>query len=208
MSFVLSQWALHRYSPDTPGWLLGYNGIPPSLAKLRCRSRIMSQDWKQWEGQVVNGKFPLLRYLGGSEYSAVFLTEFHQNEQPQKAAIKLIPAGEENNYHDEVQLSRWRAASELSHPHLISIFDQGRSELSGVPLLYVVMECAEENLAQVLPIRALTPEEARETFDSVLDVLAYLHGKGFVHGHLKPHNIMADDRDQLKLSSDGLRRTG
>jgi len=24
----------------------------------------MSQDWKQWEGQVVNGKFPLLRYLG------------------------------------------------------------------------------------------------------------------------------------------------
>jgi TonB family protein len=168
----------------------------------------MSQDWKQWESQVVNGKFPLLRYLGGSEYSAVFLTEFHQSEHPQKGAIKLIPAGEENNYHDEVQLSRWRAASDLSHPHLISVFDQGRCELSGVPLLYVVMECAEENLAQVLPIRALTPEEARETFDSVLDVLAYLHGKGFVHGHLKPHNIMADDRDQLKLSSDGLRRTG
>jgi TonB family protein len=168
----------------------------------------MSQDWKQWEGQVVNGKFPLLRYLGGSEYSAVFLTEFHQNELPQRAAIKLIPAGEENNHYDEVQLSRWRAAAELSHPHLISIFGAGRCELSGVPLLFVVMECAEENLAQVLPSRALTPEEARETLDSVLDVLAYLHGKGFVHGHIKPHNIMADERDQLKLSSDGLRRAG
>src|SRR5260221_1604945 len=70
------------------------------------------------------------------------------------------------------------------------------------------MECAEENLAQVLPARALTPDEAREMLDSVLDVLAYLHGKGFVHGHIRPINIMADDGDQLKLSSDGLRRTG
>jgi TonB family protein len=165
----------------------------------------MSQDWKQWEGQVVNGKFPLLRYLGGSEYSAVFLTEFNQGERPQRAAIKLIPAGGET---DEVQLSRWRAAGELSHPHLISIFDQGRGEIDGVAVLYVVMECAEENLAQVLPSRALTPDEARETLDSVLDVLAYLHAKGFVHGHIRPINIMADDGDQLKLSSDGLRRAG
>src|SRR5258706_5708146 len=165
----------------------------------------MSQDWKQWEGQVVNGKFPLLRYLGGSEYSAVFLSELNQSGRPQGAAIKLTPAGGET---DEVQLSRWRAAAALSHPHLISIFDEGRCEVAGLALLYVVMECAEENLAQVLPARALTPDEARETVDSVLDVLAYLHGKGFVHGHIRPINIMADDGDQLKLSSDGLRRTG
>src|SRR5712672_2327836 len=164
----------------------------------------MSQDWKQWEGQVVSGKFPLLRYLGGSEYSAVFLTEFNQSERPQRAAIKLIPAGGET---DEVQLSRWRAAAALSHPHLISIFDEGRCEVAGLALLYVVMECAEENLAQVLPSRALTPGEAREMLDSVLDVLAYLHSKEFVHGHIKPINIMAIG-DQSKLSSDGLCRAG
>ena len=43
--------------------------------------------------------------------------------------------------------------------------------------------------------------------ESVLDVLAYLHGKGFVHGHIKPANIMASG-DELKVSSDGLRRAG
>ena len=166
----------------------------------------MSLDWKQWEGQVVSEKFPLVRHLGGSDYSAIFLTEFDRSERRQRAAIKLIPAT--GGEHDELQLSRWRAAGELSHPHLISIFDQGRGEIDGVAFLYVVMECAEENLAQVLPSRALTPDEAREMLDSVLDVLAYLHGKGFVHGHIKPVNIMADDADQLKVSSDGLRRTG
>ena len=39
--------------------------------------------------------------------------------------------------------------------------------VAGVALLYVVMECAEENLAQVLSTRALTPGEAREMLDLV-----------------------------------------
>jgi TonB family protein len=164
----------------------------------------MSDTWKQWEGQVVNGKFPLLRYLGGSERSAVFLTERHEGEQLLKAAIKLIPADRETG---ELQLSRWRQAAELSHPNLIPLFEAGHCEIGGVPLLYVVMECAEENLAQVLPDRALAPAEARAMLDSVLDVLSYLHGKGFVHGHIKPANIMANG-DLLKVSSDGLRRAG
>jgi len=164
----------------------------------------MSHAWKQWEGQVANGEFPLLRYLGGSEHSAVFLTEFHEGERLLKAVIKLIPAPQENG---EFQLSRWRLAAELSHPHLISLFGRGRCEVGGKQLLYLVMESAEENLAQVLPSRALTPAEAREMLDSVLDVLAYLHSKGFVHGHIKPINIMANG-DQLKVSSDGLCRAG
>ena len=164
----------------------------------------MSNTWQQWEGQIVNEQFPLLRYLGGSERCAVFLTERHEGEFLVKAAIKLIPVAPENC---ELQLSRWQQIVELSHPHLISLYEMGRFELDGVPLLYIVMECAEENLAQVLPVRALTPSEAGEMLESVLDVLAYLHHKGFIHGHIKPANIMASG-DQLKLSSDALLRTG
>src|SRR6266853_2581621 len=180
----------------------GTIGTPPS--QYPHRSRIMPHAWNRWEGQVVNGEFTLLRYLGGSERSGVFLTEVRRGERLLRAAIKLIPAGGEN---DELQLSRWRLAAELSHLHLIAVFDGGRCEIGGVPLLYVVMECAEENLAQVLPGRALTPAEAREMLEGVLDVLGYLHSKGFVHGHVKPINIMANG-DQLKVSSDGLCRAG
>jgi TonB family protein len=164
----------------------------------------MSNTWKQWEGQSIDGKFPLLRYLGGSERCGVFLTERHDGERLVKAAIKLVAAAPEEG---ERLLSRWQQASELSHPHLIPIHDMGRAELGGVPLVCVLMECAEENLAQVLPERGLAPAEAREMLESALDALAYLHGKGFVHGHIKPANIMASG-DQLKLSSDGLCRAG
>jgi TonB family protein len=164
----------------------------------------MSNTWKQWEGQIVDATFPLLRYLGGSEHCAVFLTERHAGERLVRAAIKLIPAASDNG---ELQLARWQQVAELSHPHLIPLYEMGRFELEGVPLVYVVMECAEENLAQVLPDRALTPDEARAMLESVLDALAYLHHKGFVHGHIKPINIMASG-EELKVSSDGLRRAG
>lgn len=164
----------------------------------------MSDTWKLWESEIVNGKFQLVRYLGGSERCAVFLTERRDGERLVKAAIKIIPTAPENS---DVQLARWLEAAELSHPHLLPLYEMGRFELRGAPFVYAVMECAEENLAQVLPVRALTPAETREMIESVVDVLAYLHGKGFVHGHIKPANIMASG-DQLKISSDGLRRVG
>ncbi len=165
---------------------------------------IVSHTWEQFIGQNVEGSFPLLQFLGGSESAAVFLTERHDGDRIVKAAIKLIPAAPENS---ELQLSRWRMTAQLSHPHLLRLFETGSCGLGGIPLLYVVMECAEENLGQVLSQRALTPAETRAMLEPLLDVLGYVHAKGLVHGHIKPANIMAIG-DELKLSSDGLLQAG
>jgi TonB family protein len=70
-----------------------------------------------------------------------------------------------------------------------------------MPLLYLVMEYAEEVLSQVLPQRPLTPAEAAELLPPMLDALTYLHGKGLVHGRIKPSNVLAVG-DQLKISAD------
>jgi TonB family protein len=156
-----------------------------------------------WIGQVIDSRFTLLQWLGSSASSDVFLTEL-QGPGSQKAAIKLIQADADgpNTY-----LSRWQVAATLSHPHLLRLFHFGRWQINTAPLLYVVMEYAEEDLLQILPQRPLTPDEAREMLCPLLDALSYLHEKGFVHGHLKPSNIMVVD-DQLKLSSDSLSRPG
>src|SRR6266404_2243070 len=158
----------------------------------------MSESWKQWEGQVVDAKFPLHRYLGGSEHSAVFLTE--RIAAPQKAAIKFVQVEEPDA---ELQLFRWQHAATLSHPNLLRIFESGRARLGDFDLLYVLMEYAEENLSQFLPQRPLTPAEARDVLAPTLEALAYLHGEALVHGHIRPANILAID-DQLKLSSDAI----
>ena len=162
----------------------------------------MSKTWKRWEGQVVNGALPLLRYLGGSEHSAVFLTE-RVGGAPRKAAIKIIPATADG----EEQLLRWKQSAKLAHPSLIRLFEAGRCELEGTALLYVVMEYAEEDLSQIVPDRSLTGTEAQQMLPPVLKALAYLHRSGLVHGRIKPSNIMAAG-DQVKVSSDSLRAAG
>ncbi len=163
----------------------------------------MTEAWKHWEGQVVNREFHLRQYLGGGENSAVFLTE-HGELEPQKAAIKLLVAPPEES---ELQLFQWELAASLSHPHLVRLLQMGHCQLGNLGLLYVVMEYAEENLSQILSHQPLTPADTREMLEPVLHALAYVHGQGFVHGHIKPANIMGVE-GQLKISTDGLFRMG
>ncbi len=157
--------------------------------------------WNKWEGRVVDGRFPLRQWLGGSDHSAVFLTE-RAGAGPQKAAIKLIRA--EN---DGAQLSRWAESAKLSHPHLLPLLEYGRGQIDDTPFLYVVMEYAEENLAEIIPLRPLSPDEARAMLLPAAEGLRVLHQAGFGHGRVKPANIMAVD-NQLKISIDGLGKAG
>ncbi|MFL6436577.1 MAG: serine/threonine protein kinase [Terriglobales bacterium] len=173
------------------------------LEAAQTSTRIMFEDGKQWEGKTVNGIFPLRQYLGGSDRSAVYLTEIG-GQNPRKAAIKLMEA---NIADADIQLARWRFASKLSHPHLLQIHEVGSCRLGDDELLFVVTEYADETLSQILPQRALTPEEARELLNPTLQALTYIHQNGFAHGHLKPSNLMVVG-EQLKVSSDGLCRIG
>ena len=51
----------------------------------------MIEIWTKWESQIINGAFPLRRFLGKSNHSVVFLTEYKAQNFP-NAAIKLVPA--------------------------------------------------------------------------------------------------------------------
>jgi len=147
--------------------------------------------------RIIDGRFPLLQELGGTEWSAAYLTELNDG-RTQKAAIKIFPFESANT---RATIARWDVARTLSHPHLMPLFYAGRCEFEGEDLLYVVTEFADETLSQVLPERPLSPQEAREMLDPVLDALSYLHKRYLTHGHLRPTNIMVI-HDQLKLSPD------
>lgn len=156
-----------------------------------------------WAGRVIGGRCRLLKWLGGTDRSDVFLTE-RDGPGSQRAAIKLV-AGDTASAAARVAL--WTAVAQLSHPRLMPLFATGRCQVDGKPMLYSVTEYAEEVLSEIIPERALTRDEVREMMVPVLDALFYLHLKGFVHGRLKPANILVV-ADQLKLSTDGLEVAG
>ena len=156
----------------------------------------MRDDWKKLEGQVLNDKFPLQKLLGSTNHSAVFLTQ-SPPPQPKTLAVKFLKSSAKA----DLQTSLLQRAAKLRHANLLRLLPGGRCQLADMDLVFSVMEYAEEDLGQVLPIRPLTEKEAREVLGSVLDALAYIHSSGFAHSHIKPSNILAMDT-QLKLSSD------
>lgn len=164
-------------------------------------SEAMSEVWPRWQGHVINGVFPLGRYLGCSDHSGVFLTKSAARGLAE-AVVKLVPA---DRALVESQLPRWKRAGGLAHPHLLRLLEWGGCQLDGMPYLYTVMEYADQTLAQLLLHRALTDDEAREMLLPTLEGLAFLHVRKLVQGQLKPANILVVG-DQLKLASDRIRR--
>lgn len=162
----------------------------------------MTETWRQWEGRTVGGKYLLGNYLGGSGTSGVFRTRVEG--EPADAIIRLVAS---EGAEAERQVWQWKTASELRHPNLVRILTVGSSSSEGRELVYAVEEYAEENLAEIVPMRALTAEEVRGVLEAALGALEYVHGKGMALGRVRPASVLAAG-DQIKLSSDSLRSAG
>jgi TonB family protein len=152
-----------------------------------------------WTGRSVDGLFPLLEWLGGTESSGVFLTEL-EGGRSQKAVVKLIAAGAKDA---EAQIDCWATTRTISHPNLMPLLHSGRCQIDDAALLYAVTPYADEVLSDILAERPLTPAETGEMLAQVIDALGYLHKNRIVHGRMKPANIMVTD-DRLQISSDRL----
>lgn len=149
----------------------------------------------EWEGRLLDGKFPLLEWLGGSDDRGVFLTVL---KGIQRSAIKLILAEPSDAV---AYLARWDTAKPLTHPNLAPILETGRCEIEGTSLVYVVTEIAERVLSQFIQDRPLKVTEVKDILEPILDSLSYLHEREFVHGHIKPSNILIIG-GELKISGD------
>ncbi len=160
----------------------------------------MSATTQHLLGQLADGRFPLRKLLGVSPNSAVFLTSepVQPGDPAPDIAIKLIP---EDPATSDLQLNHWRAATALSHPGLLRIHHFGRCTIDGSSCLYIVTDRADEDLGQLLPRRALTPDETSGMLAAILPTLDFLHESGFVHAGIKPSNIHATG-DNVKLSAD------
>ena len=143
----------------------------------------------EWVGRVIDGRFTLLEWLGGSDGSGVFRTE-QDGPGSEKAAIRVTPKERDEG----------PEGVNLDHPHLTTILNAGVAEVDGSEFVYAVTDYADEVLSQILPQRALTPEETREMLGPVVDALDFLHQQGLVHGHLNPSSILVI-HEELKLSA-------
>lgn len=139
---------------------------------------------QSWEGGTIDGKFPLLEWLGGWADHCVFLTV---RQGTQRVNIKLIPA---SGAEAEAHLTYWKTAKTLSHPHLLQLMESSRCTIQGIEVVYVITEKADNFLSALIPRKALNLPDVKLFLDPVVDALTFLHERGFGHGSVRPSNIV------------------
>ncbi len=116
-------------------------------------------------------------------------------------AVKVLP--ERLSASPEVRQRFEREAktiSQLSHPHICSLFDVGRE----ADVEYLVMEYLEgETLSDRLGKGALPLEQTLKYGTQIADALDKAHRQGIVHRDLKPSNVMLT-KTGVKLLDFGL----
>jgi len=94
-----------------------------------------------------------------------------------------------------------KAAAQLNHPNIVSIYDAGESQ--GLP--FIVMELVEGDT--LYERRPTEPDEIVSYARQICAALEHAHGHGIVHRDLKPENIQIAGDGTAKLTDFGLARS-
>jgi GAF domain-containing protein/tetratricopeptide (TPR) repeat protein len=152
--------------------------------------------------EIFAGRYRLLSELSAGSGGEVFLVE--DTSRGSRCALKVLPA-QVSVKHLHAEFAR---LTELSHPNIVRILDAGvLSSGSASGRAFLATEyLAGPTLAESL---SLDSPEARFTqfslaAESLADALAYLHGRGILHGDLSPANIRCDESGRPVLIDFGL----
>jgi serine/threonine-protein kinase len=151
------------------------------------------------------GHYHLIREIGEGGMASIYLGRHALLKRP--IAIKILKRALATDemiarFEREVQ-----AASQLTHPNTVAIFDYGRTRGGD---FYYVMEYIDGITLAALVERegALPPARAIHLLKQVCAALREAHARGIVHRDVKPENIMACERggeyDVVKILDFGL----
>ncbi len=150
----------------------------------------------------ITGRLELQRELGRGQHCVVF--EAYDRVLGKKIAVKKYPASS-GAASDMVSrfLREAQKASDLSHPHHVTVYGVGEDTTGR----YVLQELVEtRTLREVLDEKIrLEPARVIEFATQIADLLSHAHRKGLIHRDLRPENIFLVAEDQVKVADFGLK---
>jgi serine/threonine protein kinase/Flp pilus assembly protein TadD len=158
-------------------------------------------------GQRLFGRYTLIRILGQGGMGIVWLARDQELER--EVALKFLPdlMIQDRAVIDQLKRETKRCL-ELTHPHIVRIYDFVHNERSGcISMEYVDGEtlaglrCQKEQ-------KVFEPLELSAWIGQLCDALDYAHNRArIIHRDLKPANLMVNQRGELKVSDFGIARS-
>ena len=151
----------------------------------------------------VDGRYVVERLLGSGGMAQVYLT--HDEVLHRHLAPKIL---REQYAEDEEFIRRFRcearSAASLSHPNIVSIYDQGRSEDGEY---YIAMEYVPGGTLKERLLREGVLESAAVRITlQIAEALSEAHEQGVIHRDIKPQNVLLTHKGAVKVTDFGIAR--
>ncbi|HKD11786.1 MAG TPA: serine/threonine-protein kinase, partial [Thermoanaerobaculia bacterium] len=146
------------------------------------------------------GPYEVIGPLGAGGMGEVYRAR--DERLSRNVALKVLPSDVSS---DKARLDRFekeaRAASSLSHPNIVTVYDIGTSD----SLAYIAMELVEgRTLRELLTSGPIALRRLLSLAAQIADGLAKAHAAGIVHRDLKPENLMVTKDGFVKILDFGL----
>ncbi len=157
------------------------------------------------EGQKVFDRYTLMKVVGSGRMSVVWLAWDESEEHD--CALKFLPDMVKPDPSALATLKREALMlQDLKHEQIVPTL----SVESEGPLVALVSPAIEgATLSQLRGQKSgqtFAPAELSDWMGQVCEVLEYAHGEGYVHGNLKPGNLMVDQKGTLRILDFGLEK--
>ena len=147
----------------------------------------------------------MLEKIGAGGMADVYCAE--DMHLGRKVAVKLLHS---RFAQDQEFVERFRreasSAAGLQHPNVVGVYDRGEFD----DTYYIAMEyCEGESLKQVITREApLDPARAIAITKQILVATRFAHRRNVIHRDLKPHNVILDEEENVKVTDFGIARAG
>jgi Tol biopolymer transport system component len=134
-------------------------------------------------------RYLIEREIGSGGMATVYLAEDLKHHR--QVAVKVLEPDLAESLGAERFLREIETAANLTHPHILPVFDSGEAD----GFLFYVMPFVEgESLrSRLTKEKQLPVEDAIQITREIADALAYAHRKGVIHRDVKPANIMLEE---------------
>jgi len=160
-------------------------------------------------GRVLERRYEITRRIARGGMASVY--EAHDQRLDRTVAVKVMHPGLGD---EEAFAARFvreaRAAAKLSHPNVVSVFDQGDDD--GVVFLAMELVSGHTLRDTITRESPMKPVRALGLLEPVLGALAAAHRAGLVHRDVKPENVLISTASsspgagQVKVADFGLAR--
>ena len=152
-------------------------------------------------GRLLAGRYRLTERIDRGGTAEVWRARDERLDRD--VAVKVLGAEAEPAFRERFTMEARRAAA-VSHPHIVTVFDEGQD---GNDAFIVMEEVRGRSLRDIIAERgALPAAEVATLVAQIAGALDATHETGLVHLDVKPANVIVDGSGNAKLTDFGIAR--